>query len=266
MAQDILIIGSTGYLGQRVAQWLGKRAKTTYRTAPKFPNSLPYDFYAHQPLPIDVATRVVIFTAAVEVNSPTNQLEVAMRRLLDQLSNHRFVYVSSDAVFSGEEGNYTEDDPPTPVNAYGKNLALCEKLVQEMVVDSCIVRPSYIYGFLNGRLDQRLSRVHETLLRGETYTAYNDYYKSPLSVNEVAEAVVAFANLTYRGPIHVAGSRMSAHQFYQRAMATLRVDTAGLRPEPMPVIPGFMRDTSLNSSRWWTMRGGQPMTVEQALI
>ncbi len=95
--------------------------------------------------------------------------------------------------------------------------------------------------------------------------AYDDYYKSPLSINEVAEAVVDLANSTYRGPIHVAGPRMNVYEFYQRAMATLRVDTAGLRPEPMPEIPGFMRDTSLNSSRWWTMRGEQPMSVKQAL-
>ncbi len=146
MTQDILVIGSTGYLGQRVAQLLGERAKTTYRTAPKFPNSLPYDFYADQPLLVDRTTQAVIFTAAVEVNQPTNQLKMAMEHLLAQLSNHRFVYVSSDAVFNGEEGNYTEYDPPTPVNAYGKNVAICEELVQEMVTDSCIVRPSYIYG------------------------------------------------------------------------------------------------------------------------
>ncbi len=175
MAQDILVIGSTGYLGQRVAQLLGERAKTTHRTAAKFPNSLSYDFYAHQSLLVDGTTQVVIFTAAVEVNQPTNQLKVAMRRLLAQLSNHRFVYVSSDAVFNGDEGNYTEDDPPTPINTYGKNLAICEELVQEMVADSCIIRPSYIYGFLNHRLDKRLLRVRETLMRGETYMAYDDY-------------------------------------------------------------------------------------------
>lgn len=265
MQKDFLIIGTSGYLGQQVAKRLGDRAVTTHRSAPQFAGSLPYDFYQDEKLPIDPTGMTVIFTAAVEMNQPADKLTAGMRRLLGQLSANRFVYLSSDAIFSGERSHYTEADPPDPVNDYGRNLLLCEQLVQGMTPDHCIIRPSYIYGFSSGELDMRLSRTRDTLLRGDPMVLYDDYYKCPLSVHEVADGVVHLAQSTYQGPIHVAGPRMSAYAFQQRAMNALGVDTAQLSHQPMPKDAGLMPDTSLDSSRWWRMCGQQPLAIEEAL-
>lgn len=270
MDKQILVIGSSGYLGQRVAQLVGGQATLTHRTTAKFPNSLPFDFYNDAQLPLDIVDAeqdqlTVIFTAAVEMNQPPDKLEAGMKQLLGQVRASRFVYISSDAIFDGEKGNYSEDDPPSPANPYGHNLVLCEALVTELVPNSCIVRPSYIYGFNNGQLDARLARTRDTLSKGESYTAYDDYYKCPLSVHEVAEAVVYLAEAGYRGPIHVAGARMSSYEFHRSAMEALGIDIARIYAEPMPETPGLMRDTSLNSSRWWRIRQSQPLTIAEAL-
>ncbi|MCB0182908.1 MAG: sugar nucleotide-binding protein [Caldilineaceae bacterium] len=206
-----------------------------------------------------------MFAAAVEMNQPTAKLERAMRQLLPQVSGYRFIYISSDAVFSGERGLYTEAAQPDPINGYGRNLVLCEQLVQAMVADYCIVRPSYIFGFVNGQLDARLSRTRDTLLAGDESRAFENYYKSPLSVHEVAEAVVRLTQSEFIGPLHVAGPRMNAYDFHRQAMDALAVDTSNLIPEPMPTDTNLMPDTSLDSSRWWAMRGSQPMSIRDAL-
>ncbi|MFZ4662796.1 MAG: sugar nucleotide-binding protein [Caldilineaceae bacterium] len=149
MKKTFLVIGASGYLGQQVMKQLGERAIATHRTAPSFADSRPFDFYQDETLPIIPSDMTVIFTAAVEMNQPAAKLAAAMQRLLAQLSTNRFVYLSSDAIFSGVCGHYTEADPPDPVNDYGRNLLLCEQLVQTMTPDHCIIRPSYIYGFSN---------------------------------------------------------------------------------------------------------------------
>ncbi|MBV7333804.1 sugar nucleotide-binding protein [Chloroflexi bacterium TSY] len=269
MDKKILVIGSSGYLGQMVTKMLGDVAIATHRSAPKFHHSLPYDFYQDATLPLadlEMGSKmVVIFTAAVEMNKPADIVVDGMQRLLNQLRECRFIYLSSDAVFSGEKGNYAEHDSPQPLNDYGRNLVLCEELVQGMISDSCIIRPSYIYGFVGGELDTRLSQTRDKLLHGEIYIAYNDYYKSPLSVHQVADAVVRLAESDYTGPIHVAGPKMSVYEFQRRAMLALNIDISGLQQEPMPNRSGLMRDTSLNSSRWWAIRDAQPITIETAL-
>ena len=265
MQTDVLVIGASGYLGQKITQLLGSRAIPTHYSTQKFSNSLRYHFYDNPRLPADVVGRTVVFAAAVEMNQSATKLEHAMRQLLTQVSSCRFIYTSSDAVFGGESGMYTEEMQPDPVNEYGRNLVLCEQLVQEMVADYCIIRPSYIFGFVNGQLDGRLSRTRASLLAGGECRAFEDYYKSPLSVHEVAEAVVQLTQSGYVGPIHVAGPRMSAYEFHRQAMAALAVDTSNLLPEPMPAATKLMPDTSLDSSKWWAMRGSQPMSIGDAL-
>lgn len=265
MKKDFLVIGASGYVGQQVAKRLGDRAVTTHRSTPQFADSLPYDFYQDEKLAIDPAGMTVIFTAAVEMNQPAEELTAGMRRLLGQLSANRFVYISSDAIFSGERGHYTEADSPDPVNDYGRNLLLCEQLVQGMTPDHCIIRPSYIYGFSNGQLDLRLARTRDRLLRGEPVVLYDDYYKCPLSVHEVAAGVVHLARSDYQGAIHLAGLRMSAYAFQQQAMNALGVDTTRLTARPMPTDAGLMRDTSLDSAKWWRMCDAQPLSIKDAL-
>ncbi len=263
--KDIIVIGSSGYLGQKMTKLLGQRAVPTHRSTPKFSGSLRYDFYHDKKLPIEAGRKTIVFAAAVEMNQSMNKLEAGMKKLLVQVSDCRFIYISSDAVFSGRKGDYTEAEEPDPVNDYGRNLVLCEQLVQKMVEDHCIVRPSYIFGFVDGQLDTRLSRTRERLSSGGEYVAYEDYYKCPLSVHEVANAVVQLADSEEVGPIHVTGPRMSAYEFHHKAMEALDVDVSRLTREPMPDDATLMRDTSLDSSRWWSMCKSQPLPIRDAL-
>lgn len=270
MPNDTLVIGSSGFLGQRVTQLLRSRRTDsqtipTHRSTSTFSGSLFYDFFADGKLPIDPVGMTVIFAAAVEMNQPADRLQAGMQRLLVQVTKSRFIYVSSDAVFSGQRGNYTEDDKPDPINDYGRNLVLCENLVHTLLDDYCIVRPSYIFGFVDGQLDARLARTRDALLAGDEVKAYNDYYKSPLSVHEIADAIVHLADSDHRGPLHVAGPRMDGYQFRREAMTALGVDTSRLSSEPMPADPTLMPNTSLDSSKWWTMIDSKPMSIKDAL-
>jgi dTDP-4-dehydrorhamnose reductase len=265
MKKDILVIGSSGYLGQQVTSLFDNRAIPIYRTTPKFPDSLQYDLYQDEKLPIDTSEKTIVFTAAVEMNQPIDKLRAGMERLLTQVSDRRFVYISSDAIFSGKKGNYSELDTPDPVNDYGQNLVLCEQLVQSIVQDYCIVRPSYIFGFVNGQLDARLARTRDALESGDKYIAYNDYYKCPLSVHELADAIVYLTDSNYQGPIHVVGKRISTFEFHQQAMEALDVNTSRLLSEPIPKDANLMQDTSLDSSRWWEMRNSSPLSITDAL-
>src|SRR5574338_1397384 len=51
-----------------------------------------------------------------------------------------FIFLSTDFVFDGEKGMYKEDDPPNPVNFYGKTRLEAEDAVKEYEYDWTIVR------------------------------------------------------------------------------------------------------------------------------
>ncbi len=72
-----------------------------------------------------------------------------------------FIYISTDFVFDGEKGDYSEKDIPKPPNYYALTKYLGEKAVRENCDDYMIVRVAVLYGassnkkkFTNWAVDQ----------------------------------------------------------------------------------------------------------------
>lgn len=262
--ETVLVVGSSGFLGRCIVDKLMPRARVfcTYYSQSVFPDSYSYDFFHDDIRPIieetDVST--VIFTAMVEFEEP-EAVAASMQRFVRGCHDRRVVYLSSDGIFDGKRGNYTEDDVPMPCTRYGRNLLTCETFVQDHCANVCIIRPSYLYGFSHGQLDPRLARTRNALMAGEQVQCFHDMYKSPLGVVQVAEAVITLSDSDYVGIMHVAGERLSVFEFHSQAMGALGMATTNLISCPMPETPNFLRDTSLNTSRWQRVTGMKPLTV-----
>lgn len=265
---SILITGSSGFLGRSLRSAFSPSVQVfgTHYQHPSFSDSLPYNVFQDDVRPLLECTNisVVVFTVLIEMETPEN-VRPAMERFVHGCRDRRLVYLSSDGIFDGTRGNYTEQDKPTPCTQYGNNLLFCETLVKELCANYCIIRPSYIYGFSAGQLDPRLSRTRNKLRLGEPVELFEDMYKSPLCVQQVTEAVATLSLSDYIGTLHVAGERVSVFDFHQQAMYALGVDTARLTRCAMPTTPGFLRDTSLNASLWQTLTGTRPLSVQEAV-
>ena len=262
----VLVIGGGGFLGRSIVERLEPThtvLSTFYRTP--LPNAVPYDFFNNDisDLLETFNVNTVVFAAATE-KEISGDFEASVERFVRGCRNTRLVYLSSDAVFSGKKGLYSERDVPTPTTSYGRNLMHFETRIAETCADYCIVRPSYIYGFSDG-LDARLASTRAALQRGEQITSFDDMFKSPLGVEQVAEAVVKLGFSDFTGVVHVAGERVSVFDFYCRAMKTLGVSTDGLQREAMPRDAGLTPDTSLETSLWQRLTGMKPLSIEATL-
>lgn len=268
--ESILTVGSSGFLGRQITQFLGSQQniiKTHYRNS-LYPDSIKYDFFNDDIGYILDKQHVttVIFASSVEMNDQLDKVKISMERLARSCNGRRIVYLSSDGIFGGQKGLYTEEDSPNPQTLYGKNLAICEEIIESHSNNFCIVRPSYIYGFSNGSLDSRLAKTKRILESGGNITLFNDMYKSPLGVKQIAQAVIDLSLLDYSGIVHVAGHRLSVYEFHQKAMTALNIDTANLKSCPMPTDKGFLRDTSLDNSLWQQLTGTVPYDINRTLI
>jgi dTDP-4-dehydrorhamnose reductase len=265
---SILIIGSSGFLGRSLAAVFSPQAQVfgTHYQHPTFSDSLPYNVFQDDVRPLLDRAKIstVVFTALIEMETP-EKVRPAMERFVRGCRDCRLVYLSSDGIFDGTRGNYAEQDEPTPCTQYGNNLLFCETLVKELCSNYCIIRPSYIYGFSAGQLDPRLSYTRNKLRLGEAVELFEDMYKSPLGVQQVAKAVATLSLSDYTGTLHVSGERMSVFDFHHQAMHALGVDTAGLTRCAMPTAPGFLRDTSLDSALWQSITGTRPLSVQETV-
>ena len=150
--------------------------------------------------------------------------------------SRRLVHLSTDLVFRGDRGPYTEDDPVDPVGSYGRSKAEAERLVADARPDATIVRTSLIYGGAQPGPQERLAREHRRF--------FVDELRSPVHVGDLASAILELLDLDVAGPLHVAGADdVSRFDF----AVLLGADASAL--ERAHTTPGRAPNVTLDSSR-----------------
>lgn len=150
-------------------------------------------------------------------------------------AGRRLVHLSTDLVFPGTRGRYTETDETGPVNSYGRSKLAAEARVAAAAPDATLVRTSLIYGTSDGP-QERLARV------GTRF--YVDERRSPVHVDDLSDALLELLGLEVAGPLHVAGATDVSR--YELALL-LGADPA--RIEQAHTTPDRAPDVTLDSSR-----------------
>jgi dTDP-4-dehydrorhamnose reductase len=144
----------------------------------------------------------------------TRNLLAAVSRLQ---SLKRFVYISTDHVFDGETGNYSEEDVPRPKHVYGRTKFAAEELVRASGLPWQILRPGLVIGdSLQGRKGPRdflLTRIRA----GKPTHYFTDEWRTPIPAPEMAARMMALACSEESGIFHVAGTEvLSRYDLAQR--------------------------------------------------
>jgi len=148
-------------------------------------------------------------TEAVNVLGTGNVLKAA------QDARALFVYISTNAVFSGDYPPYEEGDTRNPVNAYG----MIKKQAEHIVQDSrnwLIIRPFLLYGYpYPGGRGNWFTAILDKLGRGEIVQLVDDTYWQPSLALDVAQAIWRLIQPDIgMGIYHVASDdRMSLYHF-----------------------------------------------------
>ena len=172
--------------------------------------------------------------------------------LVAKAAGARFVYISTDAVFDGKQGDYWETDAVNPVNVYARSKVLAERAVAEVLPNSLIVRTN-IYGW---NLQDKLSLAEwmlKNLETGTRFPGFDDVVFSPILVNDLADILSEMMTLQLEGVFHIAGSEHCSKFAFAELLAEVfgldpdlvirsRVDSAQLRA-PRP------RNTSLRTEK-----------------
>ncbi len=131
-----------------------------------------------------------------------------------QDANALFIYISTNAVFSGRNPPYDEEDNRNPVNAYGRIKREAENVVK-MYRDWLVIRPFLLYGYPypGGRINW-LVTILDKLGRGEIVKLVDDTYWQPSLALDVAQAIWKLIELGKQDVYHVASDdRMSLYGF-----------------------------------------------------
>ncbi len=119
----------------------------------------------------------------------------------------RYLFVSSDMVFDGTQGDYSEEDETRPISLYGKEKVAAEQGILQVHPAALIARVSLIYGIpvAPGRGYSFLNWILDRLNRHQEVPLFYDQYRTPVEVQDCARALLQLAQSDYSGIVHVAG-------------------------------------------------------------
>ena len=125
----------------------------------------------------------------------------------------KFVYISTDAVFDGKRGAYTENDLPSPLNAYAKTKLEGEWYVQQETDNHLIVRTNF-FGQHHTSKPSFAQWIVDSLKSGSGIRMVTDWYFTPTYVDDLVSAIRGLVEADANGIYHVAGGeRCSKYEF-----------------------------------------------------
>jgi len=151
------------------------------------------------------------------------------------------VYLSTDYVFDGKKAKpYLEDDPPNPLNVYGRSKLKGEQYAQEVVKDALIIRSQWLYG-RHGK--NFVASVLRQAKEKKVLSIVNDQIGSPTYTVDLSEAISVLLQCDAHGIFHVANSDLCTWYTFGQAILKL----SGM--EGVKVIPISSKELGRPASR-----------------
>ena len=236
----ILITGSNGLLGQKLLHKLRIDSSVQLIATSKGENRVSKkEDYTYFDLDITnndtvaqlVASekpQVVINTAAMtnvdlceDEKQACNALNVdAVKYLADACANidAHLIQISTDFIFDGEDGPYTEEDIPNPLSYYGLSKLKSEQLLQVHAVRWTVLRTIIVFG-----VGEKLSKgnivlwAKGALAKGDPLNIIDDQFRAPTLAEDLADICILAAKKKAFGIFNASGKDiMSIYEIVER--------------------------------------------------
>lgn len=273
----VLVLGGTGMLGHKVWQEFDRRFDTwvTIRGSTEPWQKLPFFRSEKVVENVEASSRENILNAFNQVQPevvvncigivkkleesespvPAITINALLPHWLAELCQERgirLIHISTDCVFSGKAGNYTENIIPDPYDLYGRT-----KLLGEVTEDGCLtLRTSIIGRELKrtvGLLEWFLSQRGKTI-QGYKYAIFNGFITAELACI-LADIVTNHPGL--HGLYHISSDPISKYDLLNMIKETLNLGIT------IKEYTGFFVDRTLNSEKIRGILQYQPPTWQQ---
>jgi dTDP-4-dehydrorhamnose reductase len=262
----VIITGAGGMLGKDVCDLMSKDGSfqvypLDIRPLPH-PNAITLDITDKEKLNEalnKMGPEVIIHCAAYtdvkwceqeNNHKATDKLHVDSTRELASHNRARFVYISTDSIFDGKLGDYSEDATPSPVTYYAKSKLKGEVAALQSNANSLIIRTN-IYGF---HVPQRMNSFFvdgalDKLLSKDRINGYDNIFVNFIYTKQLARVISKLLKIDIKGTLNVASKeKTSKYDFLLKLAKVFGCDPALINKQPAPQAqnPG---DTSLNINR-----------------
>ncbi len=283
--QNVLIIGGTGFVGSTIARALAPHYNVTSTfNRPYSPikgvNYLPYTNSGEvdhcKMVVIRAEPNVVIYcggsndwvyceqnlkmTQIAHSASASNMLSAA------DVFKPKYIYISSDAIFSGADGNYAESDTAIPSFQIGKSKLSSENYVRNRSLNHAIIRCAPLLG--RGTLEHPsfIDQLRESILREKKVKYPTKSIHNPVHISILVQTVKKIIENDIKNKtLHVGGlSKVSMFELALMIATQQELNADWVEASDLEVS-GTENDYSLNFTQTLRLLKTEPLFLEQSL-
>ncbi len=229
MKKRVLITGSNGLLGQKLVELLSQEPSIELIATAKGNNRLNVSSdYSYVSLDItqeeevnqvfeEYQPNMVIHTAAMtnvdacetdpEGGEELNVTAVEFLIRASEKYNTFFCHLSTDFIFDGADGPYSEDAQANPISIYGESKLKAEKLLQASILRWAIARTVLVYGIVADMSRTNIILwVKKSLEEGKTINVVTDQFRTPTLAEDLAIGCWLITQKEAEGIFNISGS------------------------------------------------------------
>jgi len=287
----VLITGGSGLLGKSIIESAGDNCElaATYVGEYDIPSSNRVVYYKsdvqdekkNKDVFLSFKPDVVVHTASIgspdfaeknkditwKINVDGTQKMVDLCRAFDS----KFIYISSNGIYDGDNAPYGENDIAMPINYYGMTKLEGEIITKRSRIVSAIVRPILMYGW-NHRFERQniVTLALSKLKKKEKMSVYDDVFSNPLFSDSCAEAIWKIIVEDKYGDYNIAGSERVSICGLVKKFA----EGFGLNPDLIiPVKEGYFNelvkrpiDTSYRTDKMAAILKVMPLSLTEGIL
>jgi dTDP-4-dehydrorhamnose reductase len=174
---------------------------------------------------VDGCERWRIIARIMHVDAVENLVSISQEQRI------KLVQLSTDYVFDGENGPYSEDDPPHPVSYYGETKLEGEKIIQGGDIDFLIVRTNVLYGLGKNVKKNFLLWLLDKLSAGEKIKIVTDQFNNPTLAENLSLCILEMVERNLSGIYHIGGTEyLSRYDFALKVADKFNFDKSLISP------------------------------------
>ncbi|MFH1786623.1 MAG: NAD(P)-dependent oxidoreductase [archaeon] len=181
----------------------------------------------------------------VNVDGTINVVEAS------KLNSSKMVFMSTDYIFDGKDGPYSEESKPNPLNNYGRMKIDCEQHITAKLSDYLIIRTTNVFGWGQNSKNFAMFLISK-LKAGEKVYVAEDQYGNPTLVDNLAQAILELVDRGKQGVYNIVGpENLNRYEFSLRIAKAFNLNARLVvprkteqlaQPAPRPKHSGFITD------------------------
>ncbi|MEO8171650.1 MAG: SDR family oxidoreductase [Sediminibacterium sp.] len=178
----------------------------------------------------------------------------------------RFVYISTDHLFSGKDPLVSEEERPSPLNEYGRTKLEAENRIFDISDKNISIRTNF-YGWGPSYRSSFSDMIIYNMRNNQTVSLFTDFFYTPIVIEELALTTMLLIDKNANGIFNVVGNqRISKYEFgiliadYFQLDPTLIKATLFSERKDLVKRPG---DLSLSVKKTMSFLGNEIGSIQQ---